>query len=122
VDMLLNSSMHKNGAKVYRDGGFVNYLQNNGGYYAQGGVIGGGLSMDGSLSESRAITQRSLEVMDNMKTANDETAQGIKALLALFQPTNGLLANIRDKPSGISLHDLNNAFTAQSVASKKSDM
>jgi hypothetical protein len=124
IDRLLHSSMHRNGAKIYRDGGLVNYLQSPAstrpGYYKNGGRAG--FNFDGSLEESRSITQRSLQGMDDLTEANKATASGVSALLELLSPVNGLLGQIRDKPSGISLHDLNTALYTAVDANKKSDL
>ena len=133
IDKLMHSSLHKNGARIYKSGGvfgeggsYINYLQplNGNGYYAQGN---GNQSFDYSsgsgLEESRAITAQSFKIMDDMRLSAMETAKAVMELKELIaNTTNPILNSIKEKPSGVSLHEITDAIEAQFEAESKSNL
>lgn len=104
IDTLLQSSIHRNGARVYANGGFIDYLSPA----AQGS--GSMASMVGTLGDG-GITARSMQLFEQMAAAQQANAAATQALMALVaSETNGLLGSIKDKPTGLSLHDITTAF------------
>lgn len=122
VDRLLHSSLHRNGASIRTDGGsYVNYLKP--GHYANGGIIGGGnLDFSGEMGEARAVTQQSIDTMSRMVAATEKAAETMRELVGIQNSANSMLNDIKHKPTGISLHELNSAFDAQADANKKSTL
>jgi len=116
IDALLHSSMHKNGAKIYKDGGHLNYLTGISTGSMTGrdgsGATKSGYYKDGGLA---AANPSRIKDFDNSNNAMGEVLQ-------LISLSNEILKSIANKPSGISLHDLNGALYAQFEAERKSDL
>jgi len=116
IDALLHSSMHKNGAKIYKDGGHLNYLSGISTGSMTGrdgsGATKSGYYKDGGLA---AANPSRIKDFDNSNNAMGEVLQ-------LISLSNEILKSIANKPSGISLHDLNGALYAQFEAERKSDL
>lgn len=119
IDTLLQSSIHRNGARIYADGGFIDYLSPA----AQGGSQGGSMaSMVGNLGDG-GITARSMALFEQMAQAQAENAAATKALIGLVaSETNGLLGSINQKPTGVSLHDITTAIEISMTADRSNNL
>jgi hypothetical protein len=115
VDRLLHSSIHRNGASIRTDGGpYVNYLQ--AGHYASGGIIGG------KVDFSEPASSRTIDTMNRMTAATERAADTLREIAAIQRTANETLTGIREKPSGISLHEINSAAMAQADVRRKADL
>lgn len=116
VDMLLHSSIHRNGASIRGEGGsYVNYLQ--AGHYANGGIIG---RANVDFPASFTTNQKSVDTMARMTAATERAAETLRDIAAIQAAANELLSGIKEKKTGISLHEINDAAQAQADVNKKS--
>lgn len=131
IDQLMHSSLHKNGARIYKSGGmfgeggsYINYLQpfSLRGFYANGN---GDPNYDfgSGVDESRAVTARSFQLFEEMKLNAENTTLAIMELKELIaSTTNPILSSIKEKPTGVSLHEIQDAVAAAFDAEEKSNL
>ncbi|WP_188764594.1 hypothetical protein [Emticicia aquatilis] len=153
IDKLLNSSLHRNGARIFQKGGihgeggsYINYLEplQYGQMYLFGSkkrkaaaaaaeaeanasdMVGDTEGMDSDSAATTATSQAAIEasqkvqqeIADNTLKATEQLEQ----MLGMQSEANGLLVAIKDKPSGISLHDLNSALASNASVSSRSNL
>lgn len=131
IDQLMHSSLHKNGARIYKSGGmfgeggsYINYLQplSLRGYYANGNGDPN-YNFGSGVDESRAVTARSFQLFEEMKENAANTALAIMELKELIATTtNPILSSIKEKPTGVSLHEIQGAVAAAFDAEEKSNL
>lgn len=109
VDALLNSSVHRNGAKIFAGGSHYNYASPR---YANGGVLPN--SGSSALGFARPDSPEMQLMLKYLKDTVNEVA-------LMREQHNELLDRIAKKPGGISLHELNSAVYAQNEAERVSN-
>lgn len=152
IDKLLNSSLHRNGARIFQKGGihgeggsYMNYLEplqagqmylfgsrrrkrayEDGGMVDEGSIIPDTQGMDSDTAATTATSQAAIEasqkVQQQIADNTLKTTEQIDQMLGLQSEANGLLVAIKDKPSGISLHDLNGALASHAAVSSRSNL
>ena len=152
IDKLLNSSLHRNGARIFQKGGihgeggsYMNYLEplqagqmylfgsrrrkrayEDGGMVDEGSIIPDTQGMDSDSAATTATSQAAIEasqkVQQQIADNTLKTTEQIDQMLGLQSEANGLLVAIKDKPSGISLHDLNGALASHASVSNRSNL
>ncbi|MGR3809615.1 hypothetical protein [Jiulongibacter sp. NS-SX5] len=103
VDALLNSSVHRNGAKIFSGGSHYNYASPK---YASGGV----LPLSGSFGNDPDMKL----MLKYLKDTSEQVER-------MREEHNKLLDRIAKKPGGVSLHELNSAFNSQAEAERLSN-
>ncbi|MER0439611.1 phage tail tape measure protein [Emticicia sp. W12TSBA100-4] len=131
IDQLMHSSLHKNGARIFKSGGvfgeggsYINYLEpfSLRGYYANGNGDPN-YNFGSGMDESRAVTARSFQLFEEMKENQANTAMAITQLIELIaSTTNPILSSIKEKPTGVSLHEIQDAVAAAFDAEEKSNL
>lgn len=131
IDQLMHSSLHKNGARIFKSGGmfgeggsYINYLQpfSLRGNYANGNGDPN-YNFGSGMDESRAVTARSFQLFEEMKENAANTALAIMELKELIaSTTNPILSSINQKPTGVSLHEIQDAFAAVMEVEDKSNL
>lgn len=131
IDQLMHSSLHRNGARIFKSGGmfgeggsYINYLQpfSLRGYYANGNGDPN-YNFGSGMDESRAVTARSFQLFEEMKENQANTAMAITQLIELIaSTTNPILSSINQKPTGVSLHEIQDAFAAVLEVEDKSNL
>jgi hypothetical protein len=149
IDRLLDSSLNRNGEPItMQDGGILpirvadSYYQQS---YAKGGVVrrmfedGGTLNYDGgkptyensdtgggdgSTVSPQVIAdiQEGKKLQENTEKNTKDTAINTANIANLVQQSNQLLNEIKNKPSGVSLHDINSAVDRAVAATQKSNL
>ncbi len=131
IDQLMHSSLHKNGARIFKSGGmfgeggsYINYLQpfSLRGHYANGNGDPN-YNFGSGMDESRAVTARSFQLFEEMKLNAENTTLAIMELKELIaSTTNPILNSIKEKPTGVSLHEIQGAVAAAYDAEEKSNL
>lgn len=131
IDQLMHSSLHRNGARIFKSGGmfgeggsYINYLQpfNGRGHYANGNGDPN-YNFGSGMDESRAVTARSFQLFEEMKLNAENTTLAITQLIELIaSTTNPILSSIKEKPTGVSLHEIQDAVASAFDAEEKSNL
>ena len=75
-----------------------------------------------TTATSQAAIEASQKVQQQIADNTLKTTEQIDQMLGLQSEANGLLVAIKDKPSGISLHDLNGALASHASVSSRSNL
>lgn len=149
IDKLLHSSLHRNGARIFRKGGiagegvsYLNYLEplQYGQMYlfgskkrkaaeaaeAEAAMVGDYEGMDSdsaaTTAESQAAIEASQKVQQEIADNTFKATEQLQQVIDLQTTANGLLSTISNKPSGVSLHELNDALSRQSSVTNRSNL
>jgi hypothetical protein len=141
VDKLMDSSLNRNGARIFANGGYLNYLEplQYGRMYEYGTprtdaeeMDGGGsiipstTGMDSASAATTATSQAAIEasqkVQQEIADNAAKTAEAVGVVIKRLDTANSILENIKNKPTGISLHDLQAALNSATAAGRKSNL
>lgn len=144
IDKLHDSSLNRNGARIFANGGYLNYLEPL--QYGESYLFGSkkrkearaaeaanaanmvpdteGMDSESAAAagDSQAAIAESQKVMDNIDDNTAATAEVLEAISKTLEEANGILTEIKNKPNGISLHDLQGALASATSAAKKSNL
>jgi hypothetical protein len=98
------------------DGGssYEEYSYNDSGY--EGGDAGG------TTATTNVQIQESQDLMKRIAKNTADAAAAINGMSSKLDTTNGILNDIRNKPTGPSLHDIQGAMAASSASASKSNL
>jgi TP901 family phage tail tape measure protein len=96
-----------------------------GGYEGEdyaGGTYGGGGSADATVGSTNAQINKSQQMMEAIAKNTAATVSAVNALKGSVDQSNSLLNDIRNKPTGPSLHEIQGAVAAATASNAKSDL
>lgn len=144
IDKLHDSSLNRNGARIYANGGLINYLEPL--KYGESYLFGSkkrkaaraaeaeeaanmvpdteGMDSESAAAagDSAAAIEASQKVQKEIADNTAATADALEVISKTLEDANGLLNEIKRKPTGISLHDLQSALASATAAGKKSNL